>query len=179
MSNAFNDFLKPIIVLMTICLVVTGILAFAFNVTKPIIDENARKAAESARMELLPEGDAFSKVTLNTTDEIPGFVDAYKAENGAGIVVTTANRGYGGLVKAMISVDSDGKIVGIKIMENQETPGIGSKALTPEHLQKYEGQGSADAVEGITGVTFTSTAMRTNVSSALKVFEIMNEEGNN
>lgn len=177
MSNAFNDYLKPVLVLMCICLVVTGILAFSFNVTDPIIKENARIAAEKARIELIPEATGFEEITIENKDEIPGFVDAYKSENGVGIVVTAANRGYGGPVEAMISVDNEGKVIGIKVMSHEETSGIGSRALESSYLENYKGKSDANEVDGISGVTFTSKAMRANVSSALRVFEIVDKEG--
>ena len=48
MSN-WNRVFKPIVVLVVICIIVTGALAATNKVTKPIIDEATRVAQEQAR----------------------------------------------------------------------------------------------------------------------------------
>ena len=48
MSN-WNRVFKPIVVLVVICIIVTGALAATNKVTKPIIDEAIRVAQEQAR----------------------------------------------------------------------------------------------------------------------------------
>ncbi|MEG1448854.1 MAG: FMN-binding protein [Oscillospiraceae bacterium] len=167
--NFYKDFLKPVLVLMTICLVVTGILAFAYNKTQPIIEQNAKKEADLARTEILPQGDTFSEVKLSET--IGAIVDVYGADNGAGFVITAANKGYGGEVKAMIAINSDGKIEGIKVMENSETPGIGSRVIDDENIVNFLGKDeNLEGVEDIKGVTYTSKAMRQNVVDAFAAF---------
>ena len=50
-TNTFQEFVKPILVLVCICFVVTLALAFTYGVTKPVIDENTLKAANEARNE--------------------------------------------------------------------------------------------------------------------------------
>ena len=61
-NSTFKEFISPILVLVLICFVVTFALAFTYGVTKPIIDENAAKAASEARMELLPDADNFTSL---------------------------------------------------------------------------------------------------------------------
>lgn len=167
--NFFKDFLKPILVLMSICLIVTGVLAYSYNKTQPIIVENAKKAADLARSEILPEGDAFSEVKLD--EAIGAVTEIYSADNGAGYVITAANKGYGGEVEAMIAINSDGTVNGIKVMANSETPGIGSRVLDEENLENFLGKDeNLEGVEDITGVTYTSKAMRQNVNDAFAAF---------
>lgn len=167
--HLYKDFLKPVIVLMSICIVVTGILALAFNKTEPIIKENAKKAADAARTEILPEADAFSEVKLDS--QIGAVEEVYSADNGVGYVITAANKGYGGAVKAMIAINSEGKIEGIKVMENSETPGIGSRVIESENIKNFVGKDeNLEGVEDIKGVTYTSKAMRQNVNDAFAAF---------
>ena len=60
-NNTFNEYVAPILVLVSICLVVTFALAATYGVTKPIIEENSAKAADKARVELLAEADSFTE----------------------------------------------------------------------------------------------------------------------
>ncbi len=57
-----TDFGAPIIVLVLICVIMSGLLAFTNGITAPIIAEAERKANEEARLEVLPSADAFEKV---------------------------------------------------------------------------------------------------------------------
>ena len=59
-SNTFKEYIAPVVVLVAICLVVTGLLAFVNSITAPIIEANSIKAANEARAELLPAADTFT-----------------------------------------------------------------------------------------------------------------------
>ena len=106
MSKTWEDLIKPVITLTVICLIVSGILAFTNGATAPIIVENAAKAADAARTELLPAADSFTKVDYTGT----GVVEVYKANNGAGYVITGTSKGYGGAVQMMVAFNKEGKI---------------------------------------------------------------------
>ena len=77
MSN-WNRVFKPIVVLVVICIIVTGALAATNKVTKPIIDEATRVAQEQARKELLPDADNFTKVEGVAVENVS---DIYTADN--------------------------------------------------------------------------------------------------
>ena len=89
-SGVFKEFVFPTLVLTLICLFGTAALAFTNSVTAPIIEEANAKAAQEARMQLLPEADSFTPISL---DGIEGLVDIYQADNGAGYVVTSQANG--------------------------------------------------------------------------------------
>ena len=57
-SNVTADFVLPIVVLVLICAVMSGLLAVTNNVTAPIIDEAERAANEAARKEVMHLADA-------------------------------------------------------------------------------------------------------------------------
>ena len=54
-----KDIIKPIVVLASICLVVTALLAYVNMVTSPIIKAAEEKAAAEARAEVLKEAKDF------------------------------------------------------------------------------------------------------------------------
>lgn len=52
-NNNFKEYIAPTVVLVAICLVVTGLLAVVNSITSPIIEANSIKSANEARAELL------------------------------------------------------------------------------------------------------------------------------
>lgn len=173
--GAFQDYIKPTAVLTVICLLVSGALAYTQGVTAPIIEESERKAAEAARAEVLPMADGFTKAEI----ELPaGVSEIYTANNGEGVVITTANRGYGGDVVMMCGIGKDGKIVNVKVLKDSETPGIGSKVLSKQYLGNLSGKDSSlEGVDAITGATMTSRAVAGNLKQAFEAFGEVFDDG--
>ncbi len=172
-----KNMLKPTIVLGIICLVATALLAVTYDITKPMIDEiNARMAAE-ARMEVLAAADNFEQMDVALVD---GVSEVYKATNGAGVVVTSASKGFGGAVTVMTGFDAEGKITGVKVTDaSNETPGLGSKATLPAYTGQFVGattvmfngtDGTATQIDGVSGATYTSTAVFNAVDAAVAQF---------
>ena len=64
MSISKNKFAAPVIVLSSICLVVSLALAFTYKIANPIILENQNAVAVAARKEVLPDADDFTQDEL-------------------------------------------------------------------------------------------------------------------
>ena len=112
--SMFKEFAMPPLVLTVIAAVVTGALVATESVTTPIIEQQAAAAADAARAVVLPSADSFTQVTV---DEMPeGGVDIYEANNGTGYVVTAQAKGYGGMLKVMVGIDSNGLISGTEVL---------------------------------------------------------------
>ena len=183
-TSAFKEYISPILVLVIICFVTTFLLAFTYGVTAPIIAENTAKAASEARMELLPEGDNFSDAGADLFVLEEGKVyatEVYTADNGAGMVVTVKTNSYGGMLTAMVGINSNGEITGVKVTDHADTPGVGTKAHAAEHLSQYEGLtelGSDDvksdpSVQHVTGASVSSGAVHKAVYCALEQYKAM------
>ena len=171
MSKTWDDIIKPVITLSVICLVVSAALAFTNSVTAPVIAANAAKAADAARIELLPAADAFTKVEY-TGD---GVVEVYKANNGTGYVITGSSKGYGGDVQVMVAFNKDSKIENVKVLDNSETPGLGKKIEEPSFYTQYNGKEAKELVLGtdlaaITGATISSNAATDAVNYAVVAY---------
>lgn len=170
-----NSNIFPSLVLVVICLVVTLALAGTYSIANPIILENQAKAADEARMTVLPEGDAFTAYDGTLVD---GVLDCYMADNGAGMAITANYKGFGGAVKVMVGIDADGNITGATVTEHAETPGLGTKAMTPEYLAQYQGVGEVVGghinndtnIDAISGATITSNAVYCSIEAALNQF---------
>ena len=174
-SNAFQDFIKPILVLFIICLVVAALLGVVNNVTAPIIEENALIKAEQTRAAVLEGATSFTEIECDT--DALGIDSAYKEDSGLGYVFTASRKGYGGLVTVTVGLDNDGQIVGLSADVSTETSGVGSKAGQSSYTDKYLGaKGNVDDVDTITSATYSSTAVKTGVNAVLSAFAVIGGE---
>ena len=173
MSN-WNKIFKPIVVLCVICIVITGALAVTNSVTAPIIAEATRVAQEKARTELLPEADAFTLVDV-TAENVS---DVYVANNGAGAVVTCHGKGYGGNITVMVAFTTDATVKQIKITEQAETAGLGTKIVSEASFQEsFAGLPAADFtvsdIAAISGATISSKAVTAAVNAAIDAYALI------
>lgn len=97
----WQETVKPVVVLLLICLISGLVLAAVNSVTAPIIAANEEAQAQATYSALLPEADHFSE--LSTT--VDGVTNVLKADNGAGYIVVAAARGYKGDVVATVAFD--------------------------------------------------------------------------
>ena len=166
--KAVKEFVVPAAVLTAICLVVSGALAGTYQLTEPVIEAAKRAEADASRVVVLPDGKNFEEVSASGLDNI---VDAYKAGNGAGYVITGKAKGYGGDLQVMAGIDKDGKIAGVKLMDNNETQGIGSKTGEASYTDQYKGKDSTlDGVTTISGATVSSKAFESAVNTIFQAY---------
>ncbi len=181
-NNKFKEYIAPTLVLVVICLVITGALAYINSITAPIIEQNTKAAADEARAELLPSADTFTPYDgeLVTLEEGKVFVtECYIADNNTGMVVTVKSKSFGGLLTEMIGIDSEGAITGVKVTAHSDTPGLGTKAQDAEYLAQYTGLDSYSAftakddenIEHVSGATISSNAVHYGVCAALEQYK--------
>ena len=73
--------------------------------------------------------------------------------------------GFGGDMTLEVTADAE-KLYGVNVLSNSETQGIGSKAV--EALPALMVEQQSFNVDGISGATVSSTALRTGVEQAIK-----------
>lgn len=81
-------------------------------------------------------------------------------------VVTGTADGFGGTIKAEVTVDESGKITDLVLTGEDETPDIGGKAL-PELQKAIVAAGTVEGVDGVSGATYTSKGVFDAVRNAL------------
>lgn len=100
--------------------------------------------------------------TAPASTEAPTTEAAPKTE-----VVTGEGEGYGGPVKAEVTLDGD-KIVDLKLTGEKETPTIGGAALETLQAAIIE-KGGLDGVDAVAGATWTSNGAFDAVRSAMGI----------
>ncbi|MFV0517890.1 MAG: FMN-binding protein [Aminipila sp.] len=184
-NSTFKEYIKPALVLVIICLVVSFALSQTYGITKPIIAQNEAKAADEARALVLPQGGSFTAYSGELNE---GIIDFYISDNGAGAAITSTAKSFGGTMTVMVGIDANGAITGVTVTKHADTPGLGTKAMTPEYLSQYTGKTFADVVldpssigavsikkntnlDAITGATISSNGVYYAVQGALAQFE--------
>ncbi len=162
----FREMVRPFLVLTVICLAVSALLAYTNYVTKPVIEQNEALKAEETRREVLPDADSFTELPCEGYE---GVRSIYRADNGAGYVITASAMGYKGEITVTVGFDAQGAVVGLSADVSSETVGIGSKAGSDAYLANYMGltEGASAAVDTITSATYSSRAVRQAIDYAM------------
>ena len=173
MSN-WNKIFKPIVVLCAICIVITGALAATNGVTAPIIEAATAAAQEAARMELVPEATSFTQVEGVSAENVSGI---YVADNGEA-VITCHGKGYGGNITVMVAFTTDATVKQIKITEQAETAGLGTKIVSePSFQESFAGLPAEDFtvsdIAAISGATISSKAVTAAVNAAIDAYALI------
>ncbi len=177
MKKSFNEIIKPVLVLVCICLVVTALLAYINSVTSPIIAKAEQEKTEQAMSEVLADADGFEKLEIeNLPDRV---TEVYTANNGSGYVFMLTTKGYGGDMKLICGMKSDGTIEQCKTLSHAETSGLGSKTAEDPYRNQYSGKSddTLSEVDAITGATISSTAYKNAIEDAFKAYDMVKEAG--
>lgn len=166
--------IKSILVLVSICAVVSTLLACVNYITAPIIKDAENKKSNAALLEVLPEGKSFKKMENLSEYTLPATViEAYEAGE-AGYVFKLETTGYSTGLVFMCGVSADGKVVGTKIITSSETPAIGGAALdtvAPNTVGKT--LEDIDGVDTVAGATYSTAAFKNAVKDALNAAVIL------
>ncbi len=122
---------RPTIILALIAFVATFALSHVRKITYPNIQKQDKQKQENALAMAMP---GF-KIKEEKTVRIEGTSFTYwigeKIENNAttrGYAFISEKGGYGGPIKSVVGVDEKGSIIGISIIQQSETPGLGSRS---------------------------------------------------
>ncbi len=164
--------LKPILVLVGICIVISGLLAGVNAITAPIIEAADLKAMENTLQQLLPNATSFTKLDC----DLDSVVAVYKDDGGSGYAIVTIGKGYKGDITVTTALDPDGVILGVSADASGETAGVGTKTGQPDFTNRFAGlQNSAESVDIIAGATISSKAVKAAVETALEAYRAVQE----
>ena len=122
-----HENLKYILTLSIICLVTASLLTGVYLLTRPKILEQKTRAEQEALKEVVPEAGYFEPVVKdNKVIYFRAYASSDKKKT-LGYAFKTEGRGYSGVIETMAGMDTKGEITGIKILAQNETPGLGAK----------------------------------------------------
>ncbi len=154
--------LKPPFILMLICIVVSGLLVVAYNITYVDTDGVMTNKLSKAAAQIFPEGD-FTLLTVtdeegnvsSLTFDTYGDVQNVIRENTSGtILMQVVADGYNkDGMNFLIALDENGAVIDLASVSMGDTPGIGTKILEESFLSNFIGLSSSEGANDVDTVT--------------------------
>ncbi len=179
-------YLKLGLTLLIFCVVASGILAYVNGVTLPIITERKALEQEQTRKELIPEAKTFDMKKAAADSSFVYFIARNDKDEAIGYSFVAAKRGYSSVVKTMVAMDKDMVITAMKVIDQNETPGLGTHAADKDFPQRFLKLGFADIkvdkdggpIKSITGATITTRAIANSIQEAILLMKADLEKTN-
>ena len=189
MKKLESTLLKMVVVLVTVAVITSGLLAWINHIT----EEPIRMQDELALANGIKEVMGTDQLTVTSDEEVNkefegkqlSFVvhkTADKQGKFLGAAVESTTMGFGGELKVLVGFDAEGKVLGYTILQASETPGLGAKA---DKWFQADGKGSiigktaaqpltvnkdGGDIDAITASTITSRAFLKAVNQAYVVY---------
>lgn len=161
---------KYALILGLICFLASSVLAVVNSITEPIIKARKEEQESLALKELMPRSAVF-KPYYDQEEML--FYRGYDGNNQLnGFVLKSQQRGYSSDIEALVSLDLNLKIIGIKITSQNETPSLGNRILEISFLEQFRNKSleSLEEVSAISGATISSAAVINSVKK--KILEL-------
>jgi len=167
--------------LSVICLITASALSIVYATTKPKIDENRDAEIWKSLKAVLPAGEEFR-------EESTGKRPYYRALAGGktvGYAFIVRGEGYSSTIETLVGVDPKGKITGVRVVSQQETPGLGARITevkpgeeSPWFTRQFKGKRfnqlglrtEGGEIDAITGATVSSAAVAESVEKGVSEF---------
>lgn len=177
-----SNFKNMVLVLTVITLVAAGAVGSVYSLTETPIAQAKQAKQEAAIKEVLPPFDKLDEP--ETTNDIT-IIRAYNGGQFVGAAVEAGSRnGFSGAIKIMVGFDVEGTIVNYAVLQQAETPGLGTKMVdwfkTDKNRQNIKGLNPATAnltvskdggdIDAITASTISSRAFLEAVRAAYAAY---------
>ncbi|MBU1998087.1 MAG: RnfABCDGE type electron transport complex subunit G [Candidatus Omnitrophota bacterium] len=154
-----KDLFKYGLVLGVICAIATGLLAGMNALTQPRIIAQAAEELNNSLKEILPEAASFEAVTR---EEKIIYYKAYDSrKNIIGAAFKASAKGYSSTIETLVGMLKNGQITAIKVIDQNETPGLGSQITDKGFCGQFSNKGISGLsdIHAITGATISSRAV--------------------
>ena len=186
MAKSESTLKNMLLSLTLISFCASALLAGGYVLTKEPIEKALQEKKDAAIKEVLPKGDI--EIGKAVEVKLDGYEDAfvvYPAKKGGNFIgcaiETYDNNGYGGKVRSMVGLDTEGKVINYSVLEANETPGLGAKVSDwfktkgdirgkDPASEDFKVKKDGGKIDAITAATITSRAFLSSVKSAYKAF---------
>lgn len=184
MAQLESSFKNMVVVLTIIAVFAAGTLASVYTLTKAPIAASKIAKQQQAIKEVMPSNfhHLANPITLTEGDETITIHKGYDLNNqyvGAAVESST-NSGFSGRILVMVGFDVNGNILNYTVLEQKETPGLGTKMVdwfkTDKGNQSIIGKNPAinnltvnkdgGEVDAITASTITTRAFLITIRNA-------------
>jgi electron transport complex protein RnfG len=145
------------LILSLICMIAAGLLAGVNSLTKARIIAQAQAEEEASLREVMPEAVHFEPV--KTGEEVVYYKAHDKGGKLVGVAFKVSAKGYSSAIETMVGMFGDGRINAVKILSQNETPGLGARVAEPAFAAQFKNIKDFSNVQAITGATISSKAV--------------------
>ncbi len=164
--------------LMIICAIAAGVLAYTYENTQKVIELNKAKEKNLLLKELLPEAIEFIPLSNKpkSIDPLVNINEIYigkKDRKDVGKIWEVSTKGYSSDIILLVAVNSEGVIEKVKVVSQQETPGLGTEVTKDSFLGQFLGKKEANLeikknIIPVSGATISSSAVVRAINEVLK-----------
>ncbi|MDC2824654.1 electron transport complex subunit RsxG [Rodentibacter pneumotropicus] len=123
------------VILGLVSLICTAISSGIFFLTKEKIDETMAAQQRERLLEVIPhdyfDNNLVESAIVPKNENLKGIQKIYFAKKGQKISAyayeTTAPDGYSGDIRLLVGLTPEGEVLGVRVIEHHETPGLGDK----------------------------------------------------
>ena len=173
--------------LLMITLISSASVGFMYQLTNEpkaaaeMVKQNFAIKAVLTEYDNDPAADIYEVESFDGGDKLICY-PATKSGELTGIAVKTwTMKGFSGLVRLMVGFDKSGNIINISVLEQKETPGLGTKMADAEFKDQFNNKNpgtnnlhvkkDGGEVDAITAATISSRAFSDAVERAYKSLE--------
>lgn len=172
-NKKLTDVILPAAALTAICVIISAALAFTDYLTKDAIAEANAKTTNETMATVFTEKNAVFREKQTTDFE---YTEVTVNDKVSGYIFTVSHNGYGGEVKVMTGINTDGTVKAVRVISvDDETPGLGQNAKNNDAFTRQfagkSGEISTEKnkeIEALTGATVTTNAVISSVNTALE-----------
>ena len=185
--KAASTFINMLGVLFIVTIISGLSLGYVNTITKAPIAKAKLEKKIKALQQVLPafDNNPVNERILTVSDKTKDSVElypAYRQKTLSGIaVVGSSKKGFSGLIKLIIGFDTQGSINNIAVLEQKETPGLGTKMKNLSFIQQFIGKNPSKynlkvkkdggEIDALTGATISSRAFVASVQMAYDVYK--------
>ena len=166
----------PVVFLTVVVLASVAALTLIDGITRDRIIEAQKDEVQEMLATLFPEMDAYE------FDEASGIYTIL-AGGAIGHAVMARATGYGGPIDILVGLEPSNRLRGIRVISQQETPGLGAKIVEASFLDQFAGLALEELtlssvggeVDAITGATISTSAVIEGVRQG--ILELIAEGG--
>jgi len=194
--------LRAALVLALVATVTVGTVAVVHDLARPRIEANERSQRVARLAEVLGpvqyDNDLLEDSILVRDPDLLGTEDSlpvHRARLGgrpvAALIETVAPDGYSGSIRLLVAVDTNGRLLGVRVLSHKETPGLGDgiDRRKSDWIDAFVGRSIGDPpsegwrvrkdggeFDQFTGATVTPRAVVRAVHNALVYFDAHRDE---
>lgn len=157
-------------------------IGYVYTITKAPIEEAKSNKMLQAIEDMVG---TFDNNPFDEKIEIAGTqVELYPIRKNGDItavaIKSLSNEGFGGKIELIIGILMNGTITGYKVIEQNETPGLGTKVTQPQFSKQFVGKSAytdnldlrnaGGEIDAVTGATISSKAVVGAVKSAVSAY---------